>query len=289
MMRKKAIGLVMVGLIGALSIAPAQAQRAVSTTITTIPMGASAKALDQANQPPAWQALDADETGWDAVTPVSADVRACLAQQDSAWTSAPTYWGADESRDYVFRFTFTAPPATNYYDSNIRLSAPSSSNLYLNGHYLGEALGSFGRVVVAPYLQPGKNVLAIATVGSAPLRTAAGLPCAAVSATVELHANGVTPAPAARPAASAGPLLRLSWPRVPGAAYYYLQVWLTQAASGQAVSAGSRSSVAVQTSTANYTLDAHGMPSGRYQWRAGAVMAHGELISWSAPKSATLK
>jgi len=285
--QKTVISLIVSGLACVLGVAPVHAQHAADTTIITIPMGASTKVLDSTNQPASWQALGADETGWNSATPISDGVRACLAQKDSAWASAPAFWGADETRPYLFRFVFTVPMAKNYYDSTLTMAAPRySTDVYLNGRQLfvyGFPTVTFTHAVIAAHLQPGKNILAVMSRGDYSLRMPDDTPCAAVSATITIHANGIQAVP------SSPKKLRLSWSSVPGAAYYDLQLWLVKATAGQVVTAGSLSSVATQTSGTSYTVSARSMPTGLYQWRSGAVTRQGALISWSAPRSIVLR
>jgi len=285
--QKTVISLIVSGLACALGVAPVHAQHAADTTIITIPMGASTKVLDSTNQPASWQALGADETGWNSATPISDGVRNCLVQKDGAWASAPAFWGADETRPYLFRFVFTVPAAKNYYDSTLTMAAPRySTDVYLNGKELffsGSSTTTFTRVVIATSLQPGKNILAVSAHDDYSMRMADGTPCSGVSAIITIHANGVQPVP------PFPKTLRLSWSSVPGAAYYDLQLWLVKATAGQVVTAGSPSSVATQTSGTSYTVNAQSMPTGLYQWRSGAVTRQGALISWSAPRSIVLR
>ncbi len=286
-MRKSVISLIVSGLACAPGAAPVHAQHATDTTIITIQMGASTKVLDSTNQPASWQALGADETGWNPATPIPDGVRNCLVQKDGAWASAPAFWGADESRPYLFRFVFTVPVAKNYYDSTLTIAAPRYvTEVYLNDRPVSAydfPATTFAHAVIATHLQPGKNILAVAARGDYSSRMADGTLCSAISAIITIHANGIQAVP------PSPKKLRLSWSRVPGAAYYYLQLWLVKATAEQAVTTGSPSSIATQTSGTTYTLSAQSMPTGLYQWRSGAVTRQGALISWSALRSIVLR
>jgi hypothetical protein len=83
--------------------------------------------------------------------------------------------------------------------------------------------------------------------------------------------------------------LVLSWRKVPGAARYYLQVWLVKAAPGHTITPDSEVNIATQTTRPRATLDDAAMPAGTYQWRTAAVNAQGSLISrWTSAQTVTL-
>jgi hypothetical protein len=130
-----------------------------------------------------------------------------------------------------------------------------------------------GRVAIVQYLHPGLNVL---TAAINPSNTNW---CSAFEDTIILRMTGLQ---------RADPLV-LSWRKVPGAARYYLQVWLVQAAPGQTITPDSEVNIATQTTGPRAMLDDATMRAGTYQWRTAAVNAHGSVIShWTPAQTVTL-
>jgi len=88
---------------------------------------------------------------------------------------------------------------------------------------------------------------------------------------------------------SGATIVPFAWKPYPGAAAYFLQVWLSQAAPGQAIGHNRHLNVATTTASLHYELSTAGMPKGAYRWRIAALSARGALISpWTHEGSVTL-
>lgn len=84
-------------------------------------------------------------------------------------------------------------------------------------------------------------------------------------------------------------VLRFAWKSYPRAAYYNLQIWLVQAAKGQAIRVSSVTNFAIRLKGTSYALNVKVMPKGVYQWRMAATNVQGTLISpWSSVKAFTI-
>lgn len=94
---------------------------------------------------------------------------------------------------------------------------------------------------------------------------------------------GVQPTPVqlispAQNAEVKGGSVPFSWTPVKGAAAYYLQVYLAQAANGVAVRPGALLNIAWQGAATHYSLSTAHMLKGTYRWRVAAIDKAGELI-----------
>ena len=97
----------------------------------------------------------------------------------------------------------------------------------------------------------------------------------------------ISPAPYA---VVTGSPLQFSWTPVVGAASYYLQVYLAQAANGLTITPSAVLNIAWQGSTTNASLAATQLLKGTYRWRITAVTNTGVLIlpTWTQEQVFTL-
>lgn len=86
-----------------------------------------------------------------------------------------------------------------------------------------------------------------------------------------------------------GRVLPFTWHAYRHAVYYDLQIWLVQAAKGQALTTHSVTNYAVRLKGTSYGLSVKMMPKGVYQWRMAATNAQGALISsWTPVGTVTI-
>lgn len=273
------------------------AQRAASKNIVlTFQISPQTKVLDlgqNGSTPPAnWTGVDFDDSSWQSATQVTDT--GCLT--DYGWPSTPpTYWGDTQQDSYAFRFTFGLPAAKDYVGSILDGRAYRAANgIYLNGQNLNTDLSGGWRGEVGASLHAGRNILAIQ---AWPLGGCGGL-----IFSLTIRANGIAISPPPTPphgmslllpsqnAIVAGTTIPFSWRRFPDAAYYYLQIWLTQPASDQTITVRSVTTFSTRLKGTHDDLNARLMPKGTYHWRMIAVDAHGKTISaWTPERVVTLE
>jgi len=89
--------------------------------------------------------------------------------------------------------------------------------------------------------------------------------------------NAVTPG---------GPLA-FRWSAVPGAVAYYLQMWLVQPTSGNAVGTTSVTTTSLRVTGTSYTLPTAAYSRGAYHWRLASIRASG-ISPWGPEQTVTL-
>jgi hypothetical protein len=246
----------------------AYAQHLADGKVMTIRLDTTARVFDMSPPgsvaPPGWTAPNFDDSSWDHAVAIKQNCR-------SAAVTNSAVWGPNNADMYLLRQTFMVPKASSYYGSALAYTATASlTKLAVNGNALHPYVVDRGLLAVAQYLHPGRNVVTgVLESGE----------CSLVEDSITLRMTGLQ-----RPNAVA-----LSWHSVPGAARYYLQVWLVKAAPGQTITPDSQVNVAAQTTGLYYVLDAAAMPAGTYLWRTTAVNAYGALISrWTPAQTVTL-
>ncbi len=170
------------------------------TKVLTISSAARALDLGQNNgaQPSGWQNADFDDSAWDSAAPLSPALAACVRGKLSDWGNQPAYWGANQSDYYLFRRTFTLPPATDYYGSLLTVGGNihngdgnSQLTVYVNGAQVLQTVSNDinWNYAIGDHLQAGPNVIAVYAGPDS------GNACSALtfSATIRLHnAQGTT-------------------------------------------------------------------------------------------------
>lgn len=270
-------------------------------------------------EPIGWQDVSYGDASWTYARRVPSTILSCTIDKygqpmnDTDGNPLTLYWGTDQKHGYLFRQSFTLPQA-NSFDASYDIDLPylsDSAALYVNGSLVdtfspntdmnsvahGTQLTVSGAV---GHLRAGQNVIA-AYVPPASIADV-GKPCSAFGLDLAIDAHSVVPAATALPrptpvpsfglivplrpasgAAVSGPTLTLAWSAYHHATAYDIQLWLVQAATGQALSAHSSSVVSRRVQAARLVLATAGLVPGTYHWRVVATDRTGTLITVWTP------
>jgi hypothetical protein len=87
-----------------------------------------------------------------------------------------------------------------------------------------------------------------------------------------------------------GTQLPFTWNRFSDASYYYLQMWLDNAGSGQRITSRTTTTYTTRLTGTSYTLDVSRFAKGTYSWRMVAVGGAGNLLTvWTPDQTVTLR
>lgn len=296
------------------------AQRSAGLNTTrTIQISAATKTLDlgadsNAQTPPSWQNVGFDDSSWQPSVRVPADVIACGTQNSQQLASTPDFWGTHESDSYLFRETFNLPTAKSYYGSVLNMSINANSDsmgVSLNGQDLQFPAvdGNYEnwRPAIGQYLRQGKNVLAILahpanTGGTGYGQTSSGGPCSLLTFALAINITGIQTNPPTHASPSLSTILPgqnavlsnsnslpFSWDRYNKAAYYYLQMWLTDPTGGP-ITSHTTTMYSMRLTGTSYTLNVSQFAKGAYTWRMMPVGGLGKpLAGWTPDQTVTLR
>jgi len=287
-------------------------------TTQTIQISGATKVLDLASgdesqAPPNWTSGSFDDSSWQPASQLSSDVASCASQYASGLQSLPSYWGANEGDQYLFRQSFTLPTANNYYGSVITFGGNVSGDdtttgvdLYINNQQVDAINASaFRHDAIGKYLHSGTNVIAFyaAANNNGQELSPSGQPCSAVTFTANIVVTGVKTSAPARPtpatlstvlpgrnAVLTGNSLPFSWNRYNGASYYYLQMWMDNAGPGQRITSRTTTTYTARLTGTSFNLNVSHFAKGTYSWRMAAVGGAGNLLTvWTPDQRVTLR
>ncbi len=289
-------------------------------TTQTIQISSATKALDlgtdpNSPNPPNWTDINFDDSSWQPATQVPSDVASCASSTNSelATLQSSLYWGANEGDNYLFRQTFTLPKAKSYYGSTLTIGAYYGNSygvaFYLNASDTNNPTANlsgnneYQRIAVGQDLHPGVNVIAINTDASNDT-TSSNQSCSALNFTMNLvmtdvqtqnnstqqkQATMATTLPGSN-AILTGNSLPFSWNRYNGASYYYLQMWMDNAGSGQRITSRTTTTYTARLTGTSFNLNVNHFAKGTYSWRMAAVGGAGNLLTvWTPDQRITLR
>ena len=87
-----------------------------------------------------------------------------------------------------------------------------------------------------------------------------------------------------------GNSLPFSWNHFSGASYYYLQMWMDNAGSGQRITSRTTTMYSARLTGTGFNLNVSHFAKGTYSWRMAAVGGAGNLLTvWTPDQRITLR
>lgn len=286
----------------------------------TFAIGAQTKVFDLGTSdlsaaPIGWAKVGFNDHSWANAQRVPVGIYRCFTTAYGSFAFGDSreyydmYWGSNENHAYLFRQTFTLPPARSY-NPHYVISLPFLTTFaeeYVNGvvqhtyvSQTGDNDATQGTDIFAfdgdAPLHAGTNVLAVYV--SPARKKLLGQACSILSLqfTVDITTQSrgiVSTNPRLTPLTATvltdRSVLKFAWGSYPGAAYYYLQCWLVQPAPGVTVGIGSVMTVTSRVAIPSATVSTRSMPPGVYHWRVIAVGASGRLLTpWTVEQAITI-